>query len=54
MAIITVGIPTYNRSAYLREAMEFVLGQSFGDFKLRLSHNGSAVFHSAKHHEPSV
>jgi glycosyltransferase involved in cell wall biosynthesis len=41
MAIVTVGIPTYNRSAYLREAMESVLGQSFRDFNLLISDNGS-------------
>ena len=41
MAIVTVGIPTYNRCAYLREAMESVLAQTFGDFKLLISDNGS-------------
>src|SRR5262245_54154186 len=41
MAIVTVGIPTYNRSAYLRESMESVLAQGFGDFKLLISDNGS-------------
>jgi glycosyltransferase involved in cell wall biosynthesis len=41
MATVTVGIPTYNRCAYLREAMESVLGQTFGDFNLLISDNGS-------------
>jgi glycosyltransferase involved in cell wall biosynthesis len=41
MPIVTVGIPTYNRSAYLRQAIESVLGQTFGDFKLLISDNAS-------------
>jgi hypothetical protein len=41
MAIVTVGIPTYNRSAYLREAIDSVLGQTFGDFQLLISDNAS-------------
>jgi glycosyltransferase involved in cell wall biosynthesis len=41
MARLTVGIPTYNRCAYLREAIESVLGQTFGDFDLLISDNGS-------------
>src|SRR6516165_10728918 len=41
MAIITVAIPTYNRCAYLQEAIGSVLGQTFGDFKLLISDNGS-------------
>jgi glycosyltransferase involved in cell wall biosynthesis len=41
MARVTVGIPTYNRCAYLREAMESVLGQTFADFDLLISDNGS-------------
>jgi glycosyltransferase involved in cell wall biosynthesis len=41
MARLTVGIPTYNRCAYLREAMESALGQAFGDFHLLISDNGS-------------
>jgi Glycosyl transferase family 2 len=41
MATVTVSIPTYNRSAYLREALESVLTQSFEDFTVLVSDNGS-------------
>jgi glycosyltransferase involved in cell wall biosynthesis len=41
MAKITVCIPTYNRAAYLREAIHSVLAQTFGDFELLVSDNAS-------------
>lgn len=41
MAILTVSIPTYNRSTYLRQAIQSVQEQTFQDFKLLVSDNGS-------------
>jgi glycosyltransferase involved in cell wall biosynthesis len=38
---VTVGIPTYNRSRWLGEAIESVLGQSHKDFTLIVSDNAS-------------
>lgn len=38
---LTVGIPTFNRSAWLEEAIESVLGQTFTDFRLIVSDNAS-------------
>ena len=38
---LTVGIPTYNRSGLLREAIESVLAQTFTDFRLIVSDNAS-------------
>jgi glycosyltransferase involved in cell wall biosynthesis len=38
---VTVGIPTYNRSAWLRETIESVLAQTFQDFRILVSDNGS-------------
>jgi glycosyltransferase involved in cell wall biosynthesis len=38
---VTVGIPTYNRSAWLREAVESALAQSYGDFRLLICDNAS-------------
>jgi glycosyltransferase involved in cell wall biosynthesis len=38
---LTVGIPTFNRSAWLRESIESVLAQSFADFHLIVSDNAS-------------
>jgi len=38
---VTVGIPTYNRSSWLREAMESVLAQSYEDFRLLICDNAS-------------
>ncbi len=38
---VTVGIPTYNRSGLLKEAMESVLAQTFTDFRLLVSDNAS-------------
>lgn len=37
----TVGIPTYNRAAFLREAIPSVLGQTFSDFELIIADNYS-------------
>lgn len=41
MPHITVIIPTYNRKALLREAVESVLGQTFTDFELIVVDDGS-------------
>lgn len=38
---VTIGIPTYNRSGYLREAIGSVLEQTYGDFGLTISDNAS-------------
>jgi glycosyltransferase involved in cell wall biosynthesis/predicted SAM-dependent methyltransferase len=38
---VTVGLPVYNGEAYLAEAIESVLGQTFTDFELIISDNGS-------------
>jgi glycosyltransferase involved in cell wall biosynthesis len=38
---VTVGIPTYNRSEMLKQAIESVLAQSFTDFRLLVSDNAS-------------
>lgn len=40
--LVTVCIPTYNRPAYLREAIESVLRQTYVDFELRIYDNGSS------------
>ena len=37
MAKVTVGIPTWNRSALLREALDSVLAQTFTDFDVTVS-----------------
>ena len=38
---ISVGLPVYNGSPYLKELIESVLAQSFGDFELVISDNAS-------------
>lgn len=38
---LTVGLPVYNGDRYLSEALESILGQTFGDFRLVVSDNGS-------------
>ncbi len=38
--LVTVCIPTYNRPAYLREAIDSVLRQTYVDFDLRIYDNG--------------
>jgi glycosyltransferase involved in cell wall biosynthesis len=38
---VTVCIPTYNRSGYLRQAIESVLAQTFQDFSILVSDNAS-------------
>ncbi len=39
---VSVGLPVYNGQAYLAEAIESVLGQTFTDFELIVSDNGSS------------
>jgi len=41
MLSLTVSIPTYNRSGYLQEAIESVLAQTYSDFILLITDNGS-------------
>jgi len=41
LSLITVGIPTYNRREYLKQAIESVLAQTFGDFTILVSDNAS-------------
>lgn len=38
---ISVGMPVYNGARYLREAIDCVLAQTFGDFELIISDNAS-------------
>jgi glycosyltransferase involved in cell wall biosynthesis len=42
VAKVTVGIPTYNRSALLGEAIESVLGQTYSDLRLVIADNASS------------
>jgi len=39
---VTVGIPTYNRAALLKETLESVLAQTYCDFRLVISDNASS------------
>ena len=39
--LVSICVPTYNSSAWLREAIESALGQSFTDFELVISDNAS-------------
>ena len=39
---VAVGIPTHNRASWLGQAIESVLSQSFGDFRLVVSDNASS------------
>ena len=41
MPQISIGMPVYNGERYLREAIESILSQSFDDFELIISDNGS-------------
>jgi glycosyltransferase involved in cell wall biosynthesis len=41
MAKVTVSIPTYNRCEYLKSAIESVLHQTYQDFEILISDNGS-------------
>jgi glycosyltransferase involved in cell wall biosynthesis len=38
---LTVGLPVYNGERHLREAIESILAQSFGDFRLLVADNAS-------------
>ena len=38
---VSVGMPVYNSEAYLREAVDSILSQSFADFELIISDNAS-------------
>jgi glycosyltransferase involved in cell wall biosynthesis len=40
-AILSIGLPVYNGEAYIRESIESILGQSFGDYTLLISDNAS-------------
>lgn len=39
---VSIGLPVYNGEAYLAEAIQSILGQTFADFELIISDNGSA------------
>lgn len=38
---VSIGLPVYNGEKYLDEALDSILGQTFGDFELIISDNGS-------------
>ena len=38
---LSVGLPVYNGEKYLRESLDALLGQSYGDFHLIISDNAS-------------
>ncbi|MEO1543162.1 MAG: glycosyltransferase family 2 protein, partial [Pseudomonadota bacterium] len=38
---VTIGVPVYNGEAYLAEALDSILGQTFGDFEVIISDNAS-------------
>ena len=38
---LTVGLPVYNGERFLSEALDSILGQTFGEFRLVISDNGS-------------
>lgn len=38
---LTVGLPVYNGERFLAEALDSILGQTYGDFRLVVSDNGS-------------
>jgi glycosyltransferase involved in cell wall biosynthesis len=38
---VSIGLPVYNGENYLKEAMDSILSQSFGDFELIISDNAS-------------
>jgi glycosyltransferase involved in cell wall biosynthesis len=38
---VSIGLPIYNGERYLRQALESILAQSFGDFELIMSDNAS-------------
>ena len=40
---VTVFIPVYNRAAYVRQAIESILGQSYADFELLFIDDGSTA-----------
>lgn len=40
-ASVSIGLPVYNGEAYLHEGLESILSQTFGDFELLVSDNGS-------------
>src|SRR5947209_962278 len=39
---VSIGLPVYNGAQYLREAVESILDQTFMDFELVISDNGSS------------
>ena len=41
MARVSVGVPVYNGARYLQEALELLVGQTFGDIEIIISDNGS-------------
>ncbi|MFA6435937.1 MAG: glycosyltransferase family 2 protein, partial [Candidatus Gracilibacteria bacterium] len=39
--LVSIGVPTYNRSRFLREAIDSVLNQTYTNFELIISDNAS-------------
>lgn len=39
---VTIGLPVYNGQDYLAESLDSLIGQTFGDFELIVSDNGSS------------
>lgn len=42
--VVSIGLPVYNGDAYLEEAIESILSQSFGNFELVICDNGSTDY----------
>ena len=42
MPLVTVIMPVYNGEAYIREAIDSILGQTFSDFELLILNDGSS------------
>ena len=40
--LVTIGIPTYNRPAFLKNAIESALAQSYGNIKVMVNDNASS------------
>ncbi len=56
---ISIGMPAYNSAATIRDAIESLLGQSFGDFELIVSDNSStdctlAIVRSLAEHDRRI
>lgn len=57
--VVTVGLPVYNGEAYLEEALDALLAQSFTDFELVISDNASTdrtaeICHAYAERDPRI